>query len=504
MYETSKIIIHNNLDSIEPVVEYVRSVANQLELNAKEKHRICYALEESLQNSILNDFEPDDLEEIVIAVNRIASGLQIVISDNGIPKNPFAKTPKSIEEIASDVTFESIAQGDVDQMSVISDFVIHKMLDRYTYTNKGKSGRSVEMLIYASNGRINHEQDPSIQDSLYKEEKFSSIREPLSSDITGISRLFYKSYGYSYVNDVVYYPERLAESLKKGNLQSVLAISEGEKTIGHIALMKPYADAKITEWGMAISDPAFRGQGIMSQLIETIMERAVDSLYRGVFSHSVTNHEFTQKICKSHGFSDVALLVGYAGSELSFKKITNELTQRESTIISFKPLDFAKEIELFLPNKHAEMIKKLYSGIGVKIIEKSSVEKQTNASLTELSDSIVSAINIAEIILNKTGSDTLEQIQGITKKICIAKVDIIYLLINLEDCNAVELIERLEEMGYLFAGIFPHYHHENTLVLQYLNNLKFDYNQIQSHTPLAKELKNYVQSLDSNQLKEKE
>ena len=76
MYETSKIVIQNNLDSIEPLIAYIQSVAKQLKLNEKERYRICYAIEESLQKSILFDFESESVEEIEIEVSRIASGLR--------------------------------------------------------------------------------------------------------------------------------------------------------------------------------------------------------------------------------------------------------------------------------------------------------------------------------------------------------------------------------------------------------------------------------------------
>jgi hypothetical protein len=87
-----------------------------------------------------------------------------------------------------------------------------------------------------------------------------------------------------------------------------------------------------------------------------------------------------------------------------------------------------------------------------------------------------------------------------TKKFCIAKVDILYLFINLEDTDAVDLVDEFEKIGYIFGGIFPYRHHEHTLVLQYFNNLKFDYSLITSYTPLATELKEYIRELDTNQL----
>ncbi len=505
MYLTSEVIIQNNIDSIEPLIEYVKVIASQLQLNNKEQHRLCYALEESLQNSISFDFEDDEIEEISIEISRVASGLKLTISDNGIPKNPFTKTPKTLEEIASDVSFETIAENDGDQIGAISDFVIRKLLDRYTYINRGKEGRSIEMLMYASQHKFSEENDPHENQNQLDNGKFSTIRSPLHDDITAISRLFYKTYGYTYVNDIVYYPERLAQAITKKQLINAIAVSDTDKIIGHIALMKPFEGAEITEWGMAISDPNFRGQGIMTKLIENIKDQAISSHFKGIFSHSVTNHEFTQKICTAHGFSDIALLVGYAGSKLSFKKITNELSQRESTIISYKVLDLSFDEEIFLPPQHREIINKLYHGIGINIVEKqvpleSTIASGTLTSRTRLTDIMIPAINIAEIILDSVGEDILEALHFITKKFSINKVDIIYLLIDLEDYEAVNRVKDFEDLGYIFAGIFPHYHNNNTLILQYINNIKFDYTLINSHTSLAKELKKYVLSLDPNQI----
>jgi len=499
MYKTSKIIIKNNFDSIEPLVDYVRSVGLLVGLNAKEKQKIAYAVEESLQNSISFDFESQNDEDIEVEITHIASGLKVTISDHGIPKNPFKKGTQTLDAILNDVSFESVAQGNGDEISALSDFVIHKLLDKYRYINKGKGGRSIEMIIYASQERIK-QSHLEFEDKDDLTEKFALIRTPLKDDITGISRLFYKSYGYSYVNDVVYYPDRLEREIAENRLVSKVALCERGTVIGHTALMQPFEDAKISEWGMAISDPKVRGQGIMTRLISDIISDAKSSMYQGIFSHSVTNHEFTQKICTKYGFSDIALLVGYAGAELSFKNIHNDLSQRESTIINYISLKKNVQVELFMPKKHTKMIKKLYKGIGIDAIEKKTKGKIVFADTTQIVDTIISALNIAEVILGSVASDAFETLKYITKKFSIAKIDIIYLYINLEDPNATNMIEELEELGYFFAGIFPYYHHEHTLVFQFVNNLKFDYSIIQSYTPLAKELKEYISSEDCNQI----
>lgn len=492
-YRTSRVIIQNTLDSVEPVIRYLRGVATLIGLDDREVHRICYAVEETLENSILFDFEPDETEEIEIRINRIAAGLEVVISDHGIPRNPFAEPPRSLDEIAADISFDTIAESDGDRISALSSFVIHRLLDRYTQVNRGKEGRSVEMVIFAAGGRITEEAGREETGHPADEKKFSLIRSATASDIIGISRLFYKSYGYSYVNDIVYYPERLTSAVASGMLRSSVAVSDTGEVIGHIALMEPYEGAEITEWGMAISDPGCRGQGVMTALVEEIMQEFSLAQYRGMFAHSVTNHAFTQKICAAHGFSDVALLVGYAGADLSFKKIHRRLRQRESTIISYKPLTTLEMPRLFLPDHHREMITRLYRGIGVKIEQNQGSPAAGQPAMTRLRDTIVPSINIAEIVLEQAGEDSGEIIAEATRKNCLARVDVIYLVIDLEDPRAAATVAACEEKGYIFAGIFPGYHHDHALVLQYFNNLRFDYSLITSYSPLAEELKKYIE-----------
>ena len=506
MYQNSRIIIHNDTAYIEPTIRYLSSVGELVGLNQSEIHRICYAVEETLSNSILFDFEEGSVEEIEVAAVRVASGLKVTISDHGLPRDPFMQMPGSLEEIASEVSFDSITKSSADEIESLSSFVIHKLLDRYSTINRGKKGRSVEMTIFASEGRYSEEPIETKESIGIKETgttrepvetkepeqargSFSCIRPACAADAVSISRLFYKSYDYSYVYDLVYYPERLAEALKSQMIQSFIALSDEEETIGHIALMDPYENAEVIEWGMAISDPKFRGQGIMSRMIEKIMNAPSLSNYEGLFAHSVTNHEFTQKICAAHGFSDVALLVGYASADISFKNIHNTLSQRESTIISYKPLKPIESAPLFLPEKHEGIIKKLYRGLGVEIIPKSITSTDKPPQNSVIKETILSSVNVAEIMIESAGEEITQRIKKSTKKLCISRVDILYLIINLEDATAVAHINSFEEEGYIFAGIFPHYRHKHPLIMQYFNNLKFDYTLIKAYTPLAEELK---------------
>jgi serine/threonine-protein kinase RsbW len=498
MYQGSELTITNDVEAIAPTIAFLRVVAGLLGLDERETHRICYALEENLSNSILFDFEAGAREEIRIAVNAIASGIELIIRDHGIPRDPFIQRPASVEDIARDTSFDSLARSNGDEIGAVSDFVIHRMLDRYQYANLGRKGRRIEMVLYATAARVG-KPDGTEPLSDAGTDGPAVIRLAEHGDLTGIARLFYTCYGYSYVNDVVYYPERLADQIQKRHLTSLGAVADKGRVVGHVALMRPFDGADILEWGMAASAPEYRGQGVMERLFTALLDHVRGLPCSGLFSHSVTNHVFTQKICSRYGFSDVALLLGYAPADLSFKKINQELGQRESTIISFKQLQSARQDSIFPPEHHRELILALYGAAKIAVRPGKQVST-TMPAKSAVVHTVIPVLNIAELLIKTIGQDLDEQLAFITRKLCIAGVDILYLVLDLGSPLAPRAVEQAEAAGYFFAGIFPGYHHPHSLVLQYLNNIAFDYDTIVTLTPTAGRLKSYIRRLDPNQL----
>ena len=146
MYKSSRIIIRNDTESIDPVIAYIRVISPRIGLNSKETDRICYALDDTLQNIILFDFlENDDSEQIVLDVDRVPAGIKITITYQGIPGNPFLNEAESLEEIASSLTLDGGANQSAEQIRAISSIVIHKLIDRYTQKNLGSKGRAVTL-----------------------------------------------------------------------------------------------------------------------------------------------------------------------------------------------------------------------------------------------------------------------------------------------------------------------------------------------------------------------
>jgi len=73
------------------------------------------------------------------------------------------------------------------------------------------------------------------------------------------------------------------------------------------------------------------------------------------------------------------------------------------------------------------------------------------------------------------------------------------LLLPLQDPATQILVEDFEEMGFFFAGILPDESIGDALILQYLNNVPFEYGQIAVHSECSRELLAYIKGRDPNE-----
>ena len=55
-----------------------------------------------------------------------------------------------------------------------------------------------------------------------------------------------------------------------------------------------------------------------------------------------------------------------------------------------------------------------------------------------------------------------------------------------------------EKMGFFFAGILPLALVGDALILQYLNNVRIDYDKIVLYTEEARQIRDYVREMDPN------
>lgn len=481
MPHPTTLIVPAQTQSIRLAQALTRELASTLAFDDSAHIALSLAVEEALVQIIGQSFPDGETGDVEVVLDATPSGLSIVFKDRGLPFD-FAGIP-DYDPHAASLTEASDAG--------LSKFLLTHSVDEVRFRNLGRGGTELELIKRYSTQSISEYPEPVLAPAPHAGETVTEVRRFQPEDAIAISRLVYLSYGNSYVNDDLYYPERIVALHEEGMLQSFVAVTGGERLVGHVGLTLPWRGAEIVEWGIAVVDPGFRGSGIMNRLIELLGEELQRRELTGVFAHAVTNHVYSQKLCASHGFGDVALLLGYAPASLIFRKITDAPKQRESTFVAWRALAPLSAPALQLPPAHDAMIRTLYEGIGVSL-PATAAPSSPSAGTTQCRSSIASSLNAATMLIDAIGKDYEPALHREARRLCRDRVDMIFAYLDLTAPGAPAACAALERIGFFFAGVFPGHPFTHTLVLQYPNNLTIDCAQVKAFSPLAQQLRDYV------------
>ena len=146
------------------------------------------------------------------------------------------------------------------------------------------------------------------------------------------------------------------------------------------------------------------------------------------------------------------------------------------------------------------MIPKLYKNINCNVNEYIVPENNTIEfpDEGEMTVAINELESCGEIHIIKFGKNTVKEIRKATRKMCCDNIACINLFLNLENQTTAFITEEIEKLGYFFAGILPESKIGEALILQYLNNIDFDYSKVIAYTDVAKEMLEYIKKNDPN------
>jgi serine/threonine-protein kinase RsbW len=488
MLEQTTLTIPNNLTYISIANAYADSVMQKCGFPSKDIKKSLMALEETLTNICKHAFESDDKEKIDISMEIENTYLSISIKDKGKPYDFMSGNeydPTMLDE-ESDIN--------VDELSA---FLIKNNVDIVSTANLGKLGNELRLMISIPAHKITEMADMARLKEIEAEappstENIVEYRQIKPEEAIEVSRCIYTSYGRSYVNDALYYPEKVKEMNRNGSITSIVGLSESGEIAGHIALIRPSANSTIVEWGIAVTKHKFRGKGLMNNLHHYAEKIAIETNYKGYFAHCVTEHPFTQKICNKFGFKDIAIAFGYSPLNVTYRKMAENLTQRQTIVFAYKYLILSENTKLFLPNHHSEIITDLYNSLGLQIEPQELNDTQENSSESIYKVDFFNNRNTAFITVKEYGEDIVEKVAFELKNACYEKNDIIFMNLDLRNHLTAKYCEEFEKLGFVFAGLLPGEPFEHTLILQYFNNIRFDYDKIDIYSEQAKRIFEYI------------
>ncbi|HOW98265.1 MAG TPA: ATP-binding protein [Kiritimatiellia bacterium] len=492
--DTLKLTLPNDLSYLPNAQAFVVEAARRFGFSEAELMPIEVGVEEAVTNVMKHAYDAEESRDFEIVCEKLPAGIRIIVREKGMPFDPAQveayRTGASIEETS--------ARG-------LGTFLMQHLMDEVTFHNLGTEGKETRLVKYRK--------DKTALESEQQERQAAAtepavIVEKIDYDVRGldpreaiqVSRCAFKSHGYSFFDEHIYYPERLVAMNRSGEMISAVAVTKERVFMGHAALVYQYPDDRIAELTFVFVNVEYRGQGAFNRLIEYLFTCPKTRGLRGIYAYAVSNHVFTQKAMARYQVNDCGILLATSPSSWKFRGIPEAGAQRISVILGFKYMGPPEKRRLYPPARHRAMIEKLYRNIGAADHEYAEPDSATlpPAGDADLLTGVNAAEGCAEIFIRRYGADAVTAVRKALRQFCVQQVACVNLFLNLEDPATALLAAEFEKLGFFFAGILPCSRIGDALVLQYLNNVALDYGKIVAYSDVARELLAYIRELDPN------
>ena len=476
----SKITVPNDPAYIGSVLSFSKELALKIGFSKRESLEIGIALSEACENVIMHAFDPYEDESFDITFEVLDDGLKILIDEMGMPF--FANMASRSEE----------APG------------LHAMrenMDEARFINRGKEGKELELYKYLKGHHV-EELFSDMELTPYQVCEIPALtmkytfRLMTPSEAVDVSRCIYRAYKYTYLNEDLYFPERIEARNRDGRMISFVAVTESGEVVAHFALL-PRPNGKAAEIGIAVVVPEHRKKKLMKILLHKLVVEAKSRGFLVLYGNAFTMHTLSQKTNLNFDFSESALQLGVFPPRTIGIMCDKKLKGAGNVITFFKYLKYPAENKIFLPARHAEIIKKIYAGFGVK---KEFMTSHMDHLLPQMEESEIHLSikpfhKTAYVEIREVGQDLDKRLKAKRMELADKGFNAIYVDLDLSNQRAPWGIEKLEEIGFFFSGIFPEFYSSDALRLQYYIT-DVIYSEIETASDFASELKKYVQMLD--------
>ena len=492
--EFSQLTIPSDSQYASIAARYAAEVAQLIGFDDRVQDQIYHGIQVALPALMRYSFESQERGTLDVSCERIPAGLKIVIQDKGLPFGDLGS--RSADASGSDNVFLGLRDH----------------FDEIHFNNLGPKGKEVVLVKHLADASLaDYEaacrfQPPDASEATQpfpqaRRATLCSIRPMIPSDAPEISKAVYKTYGYSYPNDYIYYPEKIVALNANGDVSSALAVTGQDEIVGHCALNLWSDNPQIAEMGQGVVVPEYRSLGCFAKLTKYLMGVARSQGLKGVFGQAVTIHPFTQKTALQRGMRDCALFLCLVPLTVEYKGLGTEPSSRGSVLVQFKYLDKPTATEVYAPPQHAEILRAIYDNLDAETIPHilTPPERVTAKGESVYKINLFRALNFARIRVDRYGSDIVSDIRHELRELCLQRWDIIHLILSLSDPQTPHFCNRFEEHGFFFAGVLPlGVVSGDALILQYLNTDCVPYSAIQPASRFAADLVAYVRSCDPN------
>ncbi len=478
--EIANLRIFADTDFLPAVTALVREVGEGIGLDKSIYGKLELLVEEAVLNVINYSFEPGQGGVFELSIKRLPGKIVAEVADKGQP-----------------VDYSKI---EADTENALGILLLKKLADEVHFVNRGKEGKAIEIALnlpYDMPETLEAETHIDENAQIAPPEEELEYLRATRRDTSGITRSIYRTYGYSYTSDTLYFPEKIAELISEGYLHSAIALNPHGEVVGHASLRLDFPGASVGEFGQLVVDPRYRGRGIAKKLNEVLVETAQKRGMFGYYAHAVTTHPFSQKTILSNSAVETAYLPSFVPASLVAKSISVEQSSdRHAEIAYFRRIGENRKPRIYPPIQHTSMVEKIFM-LNFMDFETAPADAKCIEALsenTEMSLRVFEGPKRSFLTIDKYGADFDSMLAYQLRQLCLKKIEAISLQLPIDSPWTRKKCAYAEKLGFFFCGIMPGMGKtgNDLLRLMYLNNVDISLDNPVIVTDFGKELANYV------------
>jgi hypothetical protein len=454
-----------------------------------------------------------DLLTVDLLCEIVPGGLAVTLHDDGPPFDP---------------------AGARDSEAFVRQLIESGSADWVEFRNEGRGGKTAQLLFHhriagrggapevteedeaaVGGGRDAWELDAVGVEALWELDPADAGEAPPEPEVAAgvtygvmrpeqaasVSDCMFDTYRLTYLHESMYHPRRIAELNESGALVSFVATAPDGTVVGHTAMSFAGDQRDVAEIGVGAVRRSWRGQHVARRIVDLLMEEAVTRGLYGIYAEGVTVHTITQRINVQLGMGTCGVRLATIPADREFRGLGAQSRHRQSSISMFRYLDQPSALPLEVPERHREMIARLYGWIGAPgrldgsppgALEQPSDDSAT----TDVAVRLHPATSVATISVTRVGADLRERLHAELRRLREADVRVVEASVDMTRSGAAEAAAQLEELGFIFTGILPSGRASDIVTFQFFNGVVVDYDLMKIDSEETRELIAYVRAGD--------
>lgn len=431
-----ELLLNNEPRALPSVQAFVHTTLLQLALPEGESDRLEELVTATVKHAMDGAYPSGEEGAIKLAMSERGGKLEIRVRDFGLPQD-VAGLEKRLHG--------SHAAAVVDEMHWLA------------FGPQGKALQLIKRLPAANIAETSAPADlaRAKEDVPLAPEQQYDVRRMRPHEAVQVSQLMYRTYGSTYFNEDVYYPQRIAAQNAHGVLVSMVAVGEDGRLAGHCALERNQ-EGPVAEIGQAAVDPAHRGRGLLNRMKSALEDEARGLKLAGWCADAVAVHTFTQQSNAHHGGHVCGVDLAVSPKTEAFRNIAGEQPQRVSCVLYFHWLGDPEPRMVFVPPCHRDIVAAIYENL--QCLVEFGQPHGPSVKHGTLAVKLDSGAATASIRAEALGEDSAHAIRHAGRELVErSRAEVVVVELPLADPATADICEALEADGLAFTGVGPHF-----------------------------------------------